>query len=186
MYNPKQRETKISVEELTKGKGSLAETWTEKRQKDSVRVYCESVLLHDFRADVKDWMFHNLLQLNLDKTGIIQGEEKLEWLQSVLLCFAACTAPSLSVSLPLSLNLSLPLFPSSLLSLFVFLFISQTKHWLLAFGQSHLETKSAVSWLCILGTSAQEFIVWVFIIVFISVEGNKLFSSLKAWVDLDF
>lgn len=36
------------------------------------------VLLHDFLADVKDWMFHNLLQLNLDKTGIIQGEEKLE------------------------------------------------------------------------------------------------------------
>ena len=39
---------------------------------------CKFVLLHDFLADVKDWLFHNLLQLNLDKTGIIQGEEKLE------------------------------------------------------------------------------------------------------------
>lgn len=35
------------------------------------------VLFHDFLTDVKDWMFHNL-QLNLDKTRIIQGEEKLE------------------------------------------------------------------------------------------------------------
>ena len=46
----------------------------ERNMSDSVKL----VLLHDFLADVKDWMFHNLLQLNLDKTGIIQGEEKLE------------------------------------------------------------------------------------------------------------
>lgn len=36
------------------------------------------VLFHDFLAEVEDWLFHELLQLNLDKTGIIQGEEKLE------------------------------------------------------------------------------------------------------------
>lgn len=33
--------------------------------------------LHDFLPDVKDWMFQHI-QLNLDKTGIIQAEEMLE------------------------------------------------------------------------------------------------------------
>lgn len=35
------------------------------------------VFLHDFLPDVKDWMFQHI-QLNLDKTGIIQAEEMLE------------------------------------------------------------------------------------------------------------
>ena len=82
------------------------------------------VLLHDFLADVKDWMFHNLLS---SKTGIIRGkEEKLEWLQSVLCFFFFCRMHSLlSPSLLISLFLSVP---SSLYSVFLsLLFISQKK-----------------------------------------------------------
>lgn len=74
-------------------------------------------------------MFQHI-QLNLDKTGIIQAEEMLEWLQSVLL-----VSPSLSPSISQSLNLFFYSFLSTLS--FVFLFISKTK--LDFFGQSHFE-----------------------------------------------
>ena len=43
-----------------------------------IESWSKLLLLLDFLADVKDWMFHNLLKLNLDKTWIIQGEEKPE------------------------------------------------------------------------------------------------------------
>lgn len=93
------------------------------------------MLLYDFLADVKDWMFHNLLQLNLDKTGIIQGEEKLEWLQSVL-CFAACTPPPLpppsSLTLSLLISLFLSFTPLHSLSLFFCLLLYLTDKALVA------------------------------------------------------
>lgn len=150
-------------------------------QKERGREY-KLVMLHDFLADVKDWMFHNLLQLNLDKTGIIQGEEKLEWLQSVLLYFAACR---MSLSLPLLIAHFLS-FPPLYSPFFVFLFISQTKHWLLVFGQSHLECVvlscvfwDSIVWMCTYWTCLD---MYLFLYQRRGINHFPL-HSLKAWLD---
>lgn len=64
--------------EGVKEQSDAAETGADKRMHPGYKlVFAFVFFLHDFLADVKDWMFQHI-QLNLDKTGIIQAEEMLE------------------------------------------------------------------------------------------------------------
>lgn len=104
-------------------------------------------------------MIHNL-QLNLDKTRIIHGEEKAQKSSNDFsLSFSIWPhAPPLpSLSLFLSLNLSLPVFVSFLLSFCLLLHLTDKALGAQFWAESPWGSELSVC----LGTSAFEYIVWM-------------------------
>lgn len=160
------RETKSKWKSKTNSKRKYSEKEIKRPAGESlhrnkvtgIQTQYKLVLLHDFLADVKDWMFPNLLLLNLDKLGLFRGKKSLNdfSLSSVLPHALPPLSLSLSPSFFISLFLSFPPLYSSFLSV---LFISEKKHLWLVFGQSHLEAKSEAFGSVCLSISSLEYTV---------------------------